>query len=184
MFGSRRTVCQLTCNLSLDGLLVLYVVPGVAQFGPANYEGLLVTWRCRDRNLGADWACNAALDQQTSFFWHDEEVLKAAKGKNAIFYSDGGKREYDPAYPSRWLAATGWAIRVSHGATTTLMAMGGTVREARLTVPHLELQAILDAHQHWHDVKMGQEPEPTLRSMLVLEVMLPSLLKTMPRSER
>ena len=146
-------------------------------------QGLACEWRRRAYNVEADWACNAALDQQTAFFWHDAEVMKIAEGKNVVFYSDGGKRELDPASPSRWLAATGWAIRVHVGATSTLAAMGGTVRNAQMTVPQLELQAILDVHRHWRDIQNGQEPEPTLRSMLVVDIMLPTLQRTMPGPE-
>ena len=145
-------------------------------------RGLACEWRKREFNLEADWACTAALDQQTSFFWHDE-VPANLEGKNIIFYSDGGKREFDPAHPTRCVAATGWAIRVDHGSRSTLLAMGGTLREAHFTVPRLELQAMLDVHKHWRDVLAGQEPEATLRSLLIVDNMLSSLIKAVSRFE-
>jgi len=143
-------------------------------------QGLVCEWRRRSHNIEADWACNAALDVQTAFYWHDPAALRNAESANVTFHSDGGKREFDPAAPDRKLTATGWAIRVHTDTGSTLAAIGGSVHSNDLTVPQLELRAILDVYYHWECLQHGQEPDGPLRSLIILQQMLPALRRSTP----
>jgi len=146
-------------------------------------QGLICEWRRRAYNVEADWACNAALDAQSAFFWHDPEALERATHANITFHSDGGKREVDPAAPDRKLTATGWAVRVHSGAGSSLAAMGGIVHDNDLTVPQLELRAIRDVYEHWEGLQQGYEPEAPLRSIIILDNLLPAFRSSTPETE-
>ena len=136
-----------------------------------DHRGLACEWRKRERNLEADWACNAALDAQTGFCWLKEVPDPASA--NIILYSDGGLRERETAAPSRKVAAYGLAIRTFLGNESKLIAMGAEIIDDELaTVPSLELQGLRAAKHHMQMFIQGQRPEPRVRELIINNSMI------------
>ena len=144
----------------------------------ANYEGLLLNWRPRARNLEADWACNAALDAQTHFSWFAEpREAPDLTRYNYTLYSDGGQRDADEGAPDRRTSVCGWAIRrVSRNAASELVALGATTVPGRPTVPNLELMGAVEVQKQWHRLWDPEPPDEYLRETIV-HMMLPRFLQ-------
>ena len=148
----------------------LELTAAMARTWKCDHRGLACEWRKRERNLEADWACNAALDAQTGFCW-----LKQAPDPgqaNVIIYSDGGLRERAAAAPGRHVAAYGWAIRQFAGTGTQLLAMGAELVEGETTVPFLELMGLWAAKFNFQRFAEGYTPEPKLRELIIVNNML------------
>ena len=148
------------------------------NFGSNTFQcrGLVCEWRPRHRNLEADFACNIVLDQQASFSWRDSTT--ESLHSNIMFYSDGGQRETDPERPGRVRSSIGWAIRTFNiSGNSKLIALGGMLMPDHMSVPELELRALLEVHRHWQKIFGNTPEEPTLRSLLITEHALPKFLK-------
>jgi hypothetical protein len=151
----------------------------------ANYEGLLLSWRPRSRNLEADWACNAALDAQTDFSWQLEPgVPPDLRQYNFTLYSDGGQRERSATAPDRRTSAYGWALRRTRlNDPSELYALGARLAEGRPTVPNLELLGATEGQLQWGRLQNGETPDTYLREAIVHHNLLPTLLLALSSTE-
>jgi len=154
----------------------LELTASMARTWKCDHRGLACEWRKRERNVEADWACNAALDAQTGFCWL-KQVPDPGQA-NVIIYSDGGLREKVAAAPGRIVAAYGWAIRQFVGTETQLLAMGAELVEGETTVPHLELLGLWAAKHNFQRFAKGYKPEPRIRELIIVNSMLVKCLES------
>jgi len=163
-------------TLDALGSTTLEVAAALTGLWRTDHNGLACEWRKRERNVEADWACNASLDMQTNFVWMRETPSPET---NIILYSDGALRSVDNSAPGRAVAAFGWAIRKFTDKSSLLIAMGATiVRDPDITVPHLEFLGVRAAKQHLLAFARGHSPVPMLHEVMITNGMLMRFLNT------